>query len=262
MLIFLVYDKDGASRNNWFINHLIDLGSKRGIKIKLVLDNVIEDQLKKETPSLILVRTINPELSKNLEERGYKVINNAKTSEICNDKYKSFLFFKASGLECLDTSLLPPKIDNYPVVIKSRKGHGGSEVYKCNNANDYQRFLNEPDKYIYQPLCDEVGIDMRLYMIGNTCVGAMLRTNTNDFRSNFSLGGNAKLINPPKEVIEEAKKITSLLDSDYIGVDFIRHKGQWIINELEDSAGARMLYGNSNIDIASLLLDYLQKYAI
>ena len=257
MLGLLVYDKEGYERNKWFINHLIELGKEKDIELRLVLDTDIKETLKSCSPSFIWVRTINPNLSHSLESDGYKVINNAETSAICNDKYLTYLFFKKNSLPCLDSYLLDKTPYYFPVVIKARAGHGGKEVYLCHDLDEYRSFLNKQDKYIYQPLCDEVGIDMRLYMIGNNCVAAMLRTNKNDFRSNFSLGGEAKQVNPPKEVLDQAKKITALLGSDYIGIDFIRHQNNWILNELEDSAGSRMLYGNTDIDIAKLLLDFI-----
>ena len=258
MLGLLIYDKEGYNRNLWFINHLIELGEEKGVELKLVLDKEVDTVLKECSPSFIWVRTINPDLSKRLEDQGYKVINNATTSLICNDKYLTYLFFEKNGLNCLETSLLDRTPFYFPVVIKARAGHGGSEVYLCNNLDDYRNFFNNIYKYVHQPLCDEPGIDVRLYMIGNECVAAMKRTNPNDFRSNFSLGGKAEQVNPPLDVIKQAQQITSLLKSDFIGIDFIRHQGEWILNELEDSAGSRMLYANTNIDIAELLIDYLK----
>ena len=36
--------------------------------------------------------------------------------------------------------------------------------------------------------------------------------------------------------------IAALVQADYYAIDFVRHQGRWIFNELEDTVGARMLY--------------------
>jgi len=47
------------------------------------------------------------------------------------------------------------------------------------------------------------------------------------------------------------------LHFDFVGVDFIRDGGAWILNEIEDSVGCRMLYKTSKIDVAKEYLRYV-----
>jgi gamma-F420-2:alpha-L-glutamate ligase len=46
---------------------------------------------------------------------------------------------------------------------------------------------------------------------------------------------------------------------DFVGVDFIRDEGKWILNEIEDVVGSRMLYKTANIDVADLYLKHVAK---
>ena len=109
---------------------------------------------------------------------------------------------------------------------------------------------------MYQKYCPNSG-DLRLFVLNKKVVGAVLRQSKNDFRSNFSLGGEVTAYQPEKVIIEIAIKVATLLDADYIGVDFIKVEDKWCINEIEDPVGARMLYKTSNIDVIKLLVDYI-----
>ena len=57
--------------------------------------------------------------------------------------------------------------------------------------------------------------------------------------------------------MDTAIKIAELLDADYIGVDFLKVGDNWLVNEIEDPVGARMLFKASGIDAASLFADYV-----
>lgn len=54
------------------------------------------------------------------------------------------------------------------------------------------------------------------------------------------------------------KRILSLVESDYIGIDFLFDDGHLIFNEIEDTVGARMVYDKTDIDIIKLYCDYIK----
>ena len=122
-----------------------------------------------------------------------------------------------------------------------------------------KELLNSTNKrFVYQKYyghCD----DLRLYVLNKKSVGAVIRHNAKDFRSNYSLGGDVQSYQPEKELVETATKVAKLLNADYIGVDFIKVNNIWLINEIEDPVGARMLYQTSDIDIIQLYLEYILK---
>ena len=53
------------------------------------------------------------------------------------------------------------------------------------------------------------------------------------------------------------KTLYEKLKFDYIGVDFLPTETGWVLNEIEDSAGARMLYSCSKLDIISLYAKHI-----
>ena len=127
-------------------------------------------------------------------------------------------------------------------------------------ANSYaQDILKEhPDlTFIYQDYLENNG-DVRLYVLNKSVITSIKRDNPNDYRNNFSLGGNVSLFKPSKEIVESAIKIANLLNAGFIGVDFLLTKGGFKIIEIEDPVGSRMVYKTTDIDIISLYIDYVR----
>ena len=98
---------------------------------------------------------------------------------------------------------------------------------------------------------------MRVYVLGGEVLAAVKRTSECDFRSNFSLGGKAEIIDLPDEVKEYIRLIIEALSPDLVGIDFIRHNGEWVLGEIEDVVGTRMLYALTDIDAADEYVGYV-----
>ena len=259
----LIYDRAGEARNKWFIERLTEAAKDRGCALELV---IYEDGIEKvlsPLPDFAIVRTIHPQLNKKLEELGVPTYNNSATSSVANDKWQTYLLAKEFGIEVMDTSLVINDSDveslTYPVVIKAVDGHGGSEVFLAKNRAECKQALSLlRDKcVIAQSVCDEPGIDMRVYVMGNEVLAATKRTSRSDFRSNFSLGGSAELDIPTDDMIKTINKLRDRLGFDFVGVDFIRHNGRWVLNEIEDVVGTRMLYSLTDIDAADKYVEYI-----
>ena len=55
-----------------------------------------------------------------------------------------------------------------------------------------------------------------------------------------------------------AIKISEILDADYIGVDFIIYDKGFVVNEIEDPVGARMLLKANGVDAVSLFIKHIK----
>ena len=93
--------------------------------------------------------------------------------------------------------------------------------------------------------------------MGGSVVAATKRTSKVDFRSNFSLGGNAELDTPTAEMLSVIERLRNALHFDFVGIDFIRHNSEWALNEIEDVVGTRMLYSLTDIDAAEVYIRYV-----
>jgi len=245
MLGYLFYDIKDISKNQKFIEWLIEEASKHGLN--LVLHHT-EDKLEAlEIPDFIINRSRIASISRYYKD--IQVFNSASVTEIANDKYQTFHFFK-EDFPMLDTCLTSEQT-TFPCVVKSKSGHGGTEVYWINTKEE----LIVNDDYIAQAIAPQLGKDLRVYILDNKIIQGILRTHPTDFKSNYSLGGNAKLYNLNEQEEALVYRILEKLPILYGGIDFLFDEdNQLILNEIEDAVGARMLYNLTNIKIVE---DYI-----
>ena len=260
----LIYDSVGKARNEWFISRLTESAEALGHVLELVVCD--GDYEPEEKPDFAIVRTINPRINEHLERLGVPTFNNARTSRIANDKWQTYLFATELGIPVMATK--KPMDEEgaaasfpYPFIVKAVDGHGGSEVFSVEDEEECREVVSRlgTDRIITQQRCSEVGVDMRVYMLGGEILAAAKRTSHSDFRSNFSLGGSAEIVEVPEEIRDILKAVYGSLKCDFVGVDFIRHGGKWILNEIEDVVGTRMLYSLTDMDAAKIYVEHVIK---
>jgi len=121
---------------------------------------VILEICKKEDVKL-LIPTRDGELllfaknKKKFEKQGiYVVVSNLEVIEICNDKYKFHQFLMKNNIPSPKT-YLPNQLDfssiHYPLLVKSRYGSGSKGLFKVENAEELQFFVN----YVPNPVIQE-----------------------------------------------------------------------------------------------------------
>ena len=271
----LVYTSADAKYNEWFIDHMIEEGRKCGLDIRLVLSDKEEvsdideisdnkkisgieeiynkEEISDHDYSFAIVRNRDSKLCKRLEEKNIRCFNSSYVVNIGNDKWEMYKDFNSAGIPVMYTqrTKLP-----YPFVMKPVNGHGGEDVYLIKNADEYERAINNiPDErrgdLIYQVIATEKGRDIRVYVVGGIILTAMERIaldSEKDFRSNYSLNGNAKEHVLTDEELKLAAKVADHIKADFVGIDLIYNNGKPVVNEIEDAVGTRMLYSLTDID--------------
>ncbi|MBQ7120208.1 MAG: ATP-grasp domain-containing protein [Oscillospiraceae bacterium] len=263
MTAWLIYEKAGAERNRGYIELHKKWGIKYGIEFSLIL---CDEGLPDGKPDFAIVRAMRPDIAEELESRGIPTFNNSHISRICNNKARTYEYLHKNNIPVIPwvsatQSDTPPKIENFPKVIKPCCGHGGAGVSIIRSDDEYEARRKEiaPDEYIIQELATEIGRDKRVYVIGNRIVASVQRiADGNDFRSNFSLGGKVEKSTLTKEEEALIGDVCKLFEFDLAGIDIMYHKGRAVINEIEDVVGSRMLYNtHEGLDIVDLYLDYI-----
>lgn len=264
---FIIYQNEDANKNQAYIDMHKNEFKKYGVNLRLVTTDKLD---KKDMPDFVINRSRDYLISKAFENKGIRVFNSGEVTRIANDKGITYKFLRDvvpfMPVEYEEEILISGiNVNNknvqYPYVLKSCNGHGGSQVFLINNGIEYKAAMSEIGnlKYVKQQCCSDLGKDVRVYVVGNKVVAAVLRTSANSFKSNFSLGGKVSLYKLNNQEQEYVEKITEVLPLDFAGIDFTFHNGQAVFNEIEDAAGARMLYANSDIDIVSLQVEYMIK---
>lgn len=269
---WLIYDKEGAKRNEAYIQMYIKEGQSLGIKILLkyaeelsfgVSQNemiLLEKGKKAVYPDFVICRTIQPKLSFCLEQCKLRVFNNAKVARICNDKAKTYAYLAGKGIPLIESVFLENRtfaeyLEQIPFgsVIKGVDGHGGNQVFLWNEALNKGDILDKigNSDVVVQKFTGQAKQDVRVYVIGNRIIGAIKRTAKEGFRSNYSLGGKVEEYQLSKEEEKLVQKVIREFSFGLVGIDFlIGNSGEFILNEIEDVVGARMLYQCTNINLA------------
>lgn len=232
----LIYTKAEAERNQFAVHKFL-----QNLDIKLV------DETYMGNADFVINRTNDYKITQYFEGQGIRVFNPSELSRLANDKQKCYEFMMNHNIE-----IMPINYTGIPVVKKKIDGHGGTEVMMLNHTEAFE------DNYVYQKPCDTPGKDLRVWLIGGKIITAILRESKTDFRSNFCLGGSAIPYQLNDNEICFIKKIAKLINSDYIGIDFIFNNGRLVFNEIEDTVGARMVYDKTDIDIIGLYCDYIK----
>ncbi len=260
MIGYLVYDQIGAERNEWFIKEFIKTAKNYGVDLELKIVKDVNELYRLPLPDFAIVRTINSPINKFLEDKKVITFNNYITSKIANDKFATYKLCKKLNIPVMKTERASDKpLLNYPLVLKSRNGHGGSEVFLIKDQTLLNKKLStiNQSNFIAQEFCSTPGVDMRVYVLGDKIILGALRKSLTDFRSNFSLGGSASIGGVTPKQIEIINKLRRELNFDFVGVDFICHNGDWILNEIEDVVGTRMIYELTDINVVDLYIQYI-----
>lgn len=285
MRIWLIYREEDIRKNSWYIGKYLSLSSKYNLRISLVLtkeltllsseqgNTVLLHGERTDLPSLAIVRTIDPRLSRHLELAGITVVNSSHVSEVCNDKARTYQEIASLKIPMVPSffcrhECLPEFIDNITsnTVVKTVDGHGGQEVFLLSPKDcDLRLELKQikaktTSDFVIQPLLGSKHQDLRVYVLGKQILAAVLRTSRDGFKANYSLGGSVTEYFLSEEEIKKVKQIIDHFNFDLVGIDFILDDDNTLIfNEIEDVVGARMLYECTKIDIVDCYLRHLSE---
>lgn len=151
---------------------------------------------------------------------------------------------------------------SYPFVLKESAGRSGKQVYLIESQHDwfyYKSHLSMED-IIIQNCAVQLGKDVRVFIVGQEIIGAVLRERKEDFRANFTLGGSAQWYELNDAERRMIQKITTQFDFGMVGIDFlIGTDGSLLFNEIEDIVGSRTLSAVSDINIVQKYITHIKR---
>ncbi|MEO3947768.1 ATP-grasp domain-containing protein [Gorillibacterium sp. CAU 1737] len=278
---WLIYNEADASRNRSYIDWFLAEAQELAMGLELVYKEelgigVTESRLslyrrgqRVNVPDYIVMRHRDERLTAHLEAMGAPVFNGSFVSRTANDKARTSLYLAQHGIPMPDTRFLSKEDFReanvaglpFPQVLKTVGGHGGSEVYRVQTPSEVtERLAASPpgSSFVLQEMVTP-GKDVRVFVIGRTIVGAVLRESSSDFRANHSLGGDSSLHLLSAEEEALALRIVELFDFGLAGIDFIYGRdGKVLLNEIEDVVGSRTLSLHSDINLVRLYLNHIQ----
>jgi len=256
--------------------YLISAANDRGCELEKVTNLEV---LAEDIPmaDFVLFWDKDVKAAKLLESKGFKVFNCAKAIEVCDDKSLTYLELIGSGINMPKTYVSPLTFglesddDNFlskvvgkvglPMVIKENFGSFGAQVYLAETLDKAKEIvLSFAGKgYIVQEFIESsTGRDVRLHIVGDKFVTAMLRENDNDFRANITNGGVMKQYDPTELQIEMAVKVCKELNLDFAGVDIMfGRNGEPIFCEVNSNAHFKNIMDCTGVNVAESIMDYI-----
>lgn len=216
-------------------------------------------------------------LAKRLEAMGLKLFNNSSAIEICDNKALTYISLMGD-VPMADTLVAPMTYRNIgynnvdfvytaidklglPLVIKECFGSFGQQVYKADSEKEALKIVNNTkEPLIFQKFISEsTGRDIRINMVGDTAVTAMLRHNDNDFRANITNGGQMTTYNPTADEIQIAQRVCKKIGLDFGGVDILFGKNGPILCEVNSNAHFKNIFDCTGVNVAEYIAEYVER---
>ena len=181
-------------------------------------------------------------MTKDLEYRGFAVINSAECHDICSDKWMNQIVFERNKIQTPKTvrvlhsegsaKALEELDSKFPIILKTGSGSRGVGVILVESAASCQsivQLLYRENEFIDIILQEKIktDYDVRVVVCGEEIIGVMKRPIIEgDFRSNVSQGSE-----PTTHKLTELEKSESLraskaVEGVIVGVDFIPSKNR------------------------------------
>lgn len=216
-------------------------------------------------------------LARNLELQGLPVYNCSEAIRICDSKIETFLKLKdklpmpktvVGPFSYFDRSFEDAYLDEVidylgeKIVIKEEKGSFGMQVYLALGKEDLKDTLQGlgNKNFIMQEFVEESsGRDLRINIVGDRVIGAMERTNKNDFRANISSGGKGCFVEPSQAEKDLALAAQKIMGLSFSGVDILYGKDGPLFCEINSNVNYLSFNHISGLSMGREILTYIRR---
>lgn len=240
----------------------------------LLVDTGIEDE---DFPDFVIFWDKDILLAKSLEQRGIHVYNCSEAIAICDDKRKTHLALQRAQLPMPRTIFAPMSYEGigfsdvdflqaiinrlgFPIVIKEAFGSFGEQVYLVKEETELYSLVSrcKTTNLLFQEyVATSEGKDIRLQVVGDNVIGAMLRHSETDFRANITAGGHMEAYVPSEEEKKLAILASKAVGTDFAGVDLLFGDTQMLVCEVNSNAHFKNLMDCTNINTAEKIIRYI-----
>jgi len=203
------------------------------------------------------------------ERLGVRVLNGGDAIERAKDKLHALQILTSEHLPIPKTMLVKFPLDlelvkrefSFPIVLKTVSGSQGKGVMLCENEDDLDDIFgilekNDTSLILQEFMGESRGRDIRVFVVGNRVIGAMLRTAQKGFKANVSRGGAAESFPLTPEIERIALDSARSLGLDIAGVDLLFCKKGFRICEVNSSPGFKGFEPATGANIPEAIFEY------
>jgi RimK family alpha-L-glutamate ligase len=203
-----------------------------------------------------------------LEEAGVRVMNSGRAIERTVDKAWTSAILERAGLPTPETVACEQAEEAFlafrrmgDVVVKPLFGSMGLGMTRVSNEDVAWRVFRAVEAmrgvFYLQRFVDHGGRDLRAFVIGDRVVGAIERT-ADDWRTNFSRGGNVAPVTLSAEWAMLAVRAAHAVGAEYAGVDLLPDgAGGVYVLEVNGIPGWEGLQQATGLDVAGAIVAHL-----
>lgn len=281
---WIIYPRYVATHKDNAFGWLTDEAASSGIKLDIIFSEDLTVCYGDETrhikhkgyridtlPDFVLLRTYDSVISRFFESSGIFVINSTESMELSKNKMLTHERLSAAGLPTpltvycdgahYDYQELCLMFDSNCFIVKRIDGAKGEDVYLINNEEEMKSAVEKcKNRCICQKFISESrGRDIRVWVIGEQAVGAVLRYSETSFLSNFSQGGKVDAFQLTEGAASLAITGCRELGMEFAGVDLLFTDNGFTINEINGNAGFRTLSQVGDNNIPHVLFNYIKQ---
>ena len=213
---------------------------------------------------------------RHLETMGIYTLNESIAIARSRDKFRSLQLLARKGIPMPSTGFaqspdstedLIRMVGGAPLVIKLLEGTQGKGVVLADSHQSAVSIINafkemHANILVQEFIQESCGTDIRCFVIGDKVVAAIKRqAKEGEFRANVHQGGKAlkvKLTPQERTIAVAAAKAMGL---KVAGVDLLRSDHGPLVLEINSSPGLEGIEKATQINIASKIIQYLEKHA-
>lgn len=201
-------------------------------------------------------------------------LNSSSAISRSRDKLASSQLLARSGIDLPITAFahnpdniedLIAEVGGAPLVIKLVEGSQGIGVVLAETHNAahsvIQAFMGLNANIMVQEFIKEAnGSDIRCFVLGDKVVASMKRQGREgEFRSNLHRGGSSTEVRISPQERKTAIQAAKVMGLSVCGVDMLRSNRGPLVMEVNSSPGLEGIEKTCQIDIAGLMIEYIEK---
>jgi [lysine-biosynthesis-protein LysW]---L-2-aminoadipate ligase len=252
---------------------------RRGVDyVKIDDDEVIFDLNAGRYPyDVVLERSIHHSRAlyalKALNDAGVPTVNTAEVADVCGDKFKTtqalikhgvptprtrMAFTPASALAAIEEL-------GYPVVLKPAIGSWGRLIAKVNDREAAEALLEHKEIlgsyhhsifYIQEYVPKPGGRDIRAFVVGDECIGAIYRTSAH-WITNTARGGQASVCPVTPALADVCVGAAHAVGGGVVAIDLLETEdGRLLVNEVNYTMEFRNSIAPTGVNIPGRIVDY------
>lgn len=259
---------------------LLEAARARGLELERLVDSELQLELTAPKTDYDAILQRSSSYARTLytsfwfEQAGAFVCNPYRAHQLCGDKFlASTLLAKAKiptprtfGAFAPESATAAASHLSFPLVTKPVFGSWARMVHKIQSREALEAELENREEmghafqkvYYLQAHIDKPGRDIRAFVVGNECIGAIYRnaTEKSGWITNTGRGGTASNCPVTEELANLAVRAANVFGEGIYGVDMMESSSSLVVHEVNHTTEFRNSIAPTGVDIPGKMIDY------